>query len=275
MEKSIVESVKSLPPLSKTILDINEVYADEDASLQDLVKVIERDPMIVANLLKVANSPLYSFGREIKSISQAVSLFGMGMTRNITLGNSVRKLLNVDMQPYGISSIKFTEISNMQAMLIYKWYKKIDAKKAEKLYLCAFLQETGKILIASSVIQENETISFQSEVETSYKLSMVEKSYVGVTAAEVSSELFKHWGFDSEFVDALKYSDNPSEASQKVQELSTALNIVKTIVPINQPFSDTSIRFGLKMAEDAGYDKTLLESAIHEILEDNTKRENV
>ncbi len=274
MEKSIIESVNSLPPLSKTILDINAVYADEDASLQDLIKVIEPDPMIVANLLKVANSPLYSFGREITNITQAVSLFGMGMTRNIVLGNSIRKLLNVDMQPYGISSIKFTEISNMQAMLSYKWYKKIDARKAEKLYLCAFLQETGKILIASSVIQDNETISFQSEVETSYKLSMVEKSYVGVSAAEVSSELFKHWGFDHEFIDSIKYSDNPKEAPQKVKKLSEALHIVKTIVPINQPYSDTSIRFGLKLAEDAGYDKAVLQTTIEEILEENIKRDN-
>ncbi len=274
MGKSLVESVNSLPPLSKTILDINAVCANEDASLQDLIKVIERDPMIVANLLKVANSPLYSLGIEIKSVAQAISLFGMGMTRNITLGNSVRKLLNVDMQPYGISSVKFTEISNLQAKLMHKWYKNIDQKKAEKLHLCAFLQETGKILIASAVIQDNETISFQSEVETSYRLSMVEKSYVGVTAAEVSSDLFKHWGFDNEFVDAIKYSDMPSEAPEKTKELSIALNIVKTIVPVNQPLSETSIRFGLKLASDAGYDVSILETAIQEVIEENMKREN-
>ena len=102
MKSSIVDSIKSLPPLSKTIIDINKIYANKESSIHDLAKVIEHDPMIVANLLKVANSPLYSFGREIRNVAQAVSLFGMGMTRTIALGNSVRKLLNVDMQPYGI-----------------------------------------------------------------------------------------------------------------------------------------------------------------------------
>jgi HD-like signal output (HDOD) protein len=97
VNSSIIDSIKSLPPLSKTIMDINRVYADEEAGIGDLAKVIEGDPMIVANLLKAANSPLYSFGKEIKNVSQAVSLFGMSMTRSIALGNAVRKLLNVDL----------------------------------------------------------------------------------------------------------------------------------------------------------------------------------
>lgn len=123
MKSSIINSIKSLPPLSKTILDINKVYANENSSIHDLVKAIEGDPMIVANLLKAANSPLYFFGKEIRSVAHAVSLFGMGMTRSIALGNSVRKLLNVDMQPYGITPDRFAEISHLQATLILSWYK--------------------------------------------------------------------------------------------------------------------------------------------------------
>ena len=58
MKSSIIDSIKSLPPLSKTIVDINRVYADNEAGVGELAKVIEPDPMIVANLLKAANSPL-------------------------------------------------------------------------------------------------------------------------------------------------------------------------------------------------------------------------
>lgn len=264
MKSSIVDSIKSLPPLSKTIVDINRVYANEDASIHDLAKIIEHDPMIVANLLKVANSPLYSFGKEIRNIGQAVSLFGMGMTRTIALGNSVRKLLNVDMQPYGISSEKFAHISNLQASFAHKWYKNIDKEKADKLYLSAFLQETGKILIASAIIEEDETISFKSEVENSNDLAMVEKSYVGVTTSQITAEVFEHWGFDKEFIEIIRYADNPKEASEDLREYSTVLHIVKTIIPVNQPFSERSINFGLKEAQDAGYDIALIESVIKE-----------
>jgi HD-like signal output (HDOD) protein len=267
MKSSIVESIKSLPPLSKTIIDINRVYADEESGIAELAKVIEPDPMIVANLLKAANSPLYSFGRDILSVAQAVSLFGMSMTRSIALGNSIRKLLNVDMQPYGVTSDKFAEVSSLQATLVQKWYAKVDRKKADKLYLSAFLQEMGKILISNSVIQDDEDISFHSEIESSNDIAAAEKAYAGVTSSEVTAEIFSHWGFDEEFVDIIKYADNPSAAPKSVREYSTVLNIIKTVLPINKPFSEQAINFGLRKARDAGYDHELLEDAIDDMLD--------
>lgn len=267
MKSSIIDNIKSLPPLSTTITKINKIYADENSTIKDMASAIENDPMIIANILKIANSPLYGFGREIKNAAQAVSLFGMSMTRSIAIGNSIKNLLNVDMQPYGVSSEEFAHISSLQAALMLKWYKKIDRQKAEKLYLAAFLQETGKILIASEVIQNHEAISFASEIETSNNLAMVEKAYSNATCGEVTALVFKHWGFDSEFIEMIKYSDNPAAAPSEIKEYATALNIVKTIIPVNKPFSEMSINFGLKRAEDAGYNVELLQSSINDMLE--------
>jgi HD-like signal output (HDOD) protein len=249
MKSSIIDSIKSLPPLSKTILDINRVYANPDSGIHDLVNVIDHDPMIVANLLKAANSPLYAFRREITNVSQAVSLFGMSMTRSVALGNSVRKLLNVDMQPYGITPDKFAEISSHQAALMLNWYRQIDRQKADKLYLATLLQETGKILIASNIIQEDETISFSSEIENTNNIAMVEKSYVDITSSEVTSIIFEHWGFDDDFIEMIKYADSPNSAPDEIREYSMALHIVKTAIPVNKPLCEIAINFALKQAK--------------------------
>lgn len=267
MKNSIIESIKSLPPLSKTILDINKVYADENTGIADLAKVIEPDPMIVANLLKTANSPLYRFGKQIRNVSQAVSLFGMSMTRSVALGNSVRKLLNVDMKPYGVTSDDFADISSKQAKLIFSWYNTIDKEKADKLYLAAFLQEIGKILISSDVIQEDEDTSFASEIGMTNNIAQVEKAYVDVTSSEVTAVVFEHWGFDEDFIEMIRYADNPAVAPEDIKEYATVLNIVKTIVPINKPFAENSINFGLRKARDAGYDYEVLEDMLDDILD--------
>lgn len=267
MKSSIVNSIKSLPPLPKTVIDMQRVCNDPNSSIQDLVKTIEHDPMIVANLLKAANSPLYSFRREITNVAQAVSLFGMSMTRSIGLGNSVRKLLNVDMEPYGITSDRFAEISSMQAALMHKWYTQIDRAKADKLFLASFLQETGKIIIASDVIQEDLAQNFKSDIETTINIAAVERSYVEETTASVTAAIFSHWNFDKEFVDMIEYSDAPGKAPEEVKEFATALNIVKTVVPVNAPFSENSISYGLQKAETAGYDVAKLKDAIDAILD--------
>jgi len=267
MKSSLVESIKSLPALPKTIVEMQQVCANPDAAINDLVGVVEKDPMIVANLLKAANSPLYCFGKEIKNVSQAVSLFGMSMTRSIAIGNSVRKLLNVDMEPYGITSEKFADISNQQAVLMHNWYSKIDRKKMENLFLASFLQETGKIIIASDIIKEDLLFNFKSEIETSNNIPQVEFSYVEETTATVTAAIFEHWKFDETFVDMIRFSDTYAKAPEEIKEYSTALNIVKTIAPVNGPFSDQAITFGLRKAHDAGYDHEMLEDVVDEVMD--------
>lgn len=267
MKSSILESIKSLPPLPKTITEIQRIYHNPESSIADLVKVIEDDPMIIANLLKAANSPLYSFKKDIASVSQAVSLFGMSMTRSIILGNSVRKLLNVDMEPYGTTSEKFAEVSSKQAALMLSWYKKIDRAKSDKLFLASLLQETGKILIASYIIQNDETTTFKSEIEMTNNIAAVEQSYLNETTASVTAAIFEHWEFDKDFVEMIRFSDNPQKAPQDIIEYATALNIVKSIVPINNPLSEIAINIGLKKASDAGYKHELLEDSIDDMLD--------
>ncbi len=263
----MIDSIKSLPPLPKTVIDMQRVCNDPNSSIQDLVKTVEHDPMIVANLLKAANSPLYSLRREINNVSQAVSLFGMSMTRSIGLGNSVRKLLNVDMEPYGISSERFAEISSTQAILAHKWYTQVDRAKADKLFLAAFLQETGKIVIASDIIQEDIVTNFKSDIEVAIDISSVERSYVEATTSEVTAAIFTHWNFDREFVQMIEFSEAPDKAPDGLKEFSMVLSIIKMVMPVNNPLSERAIIQGLKKADSAGLNTIALQKAIDEISE--------
>jgi len=267
MKESIVNSIKSLPPLSKTIAEINRVYNESEASVAEMAKVIEKDPMVVANLLKAANSPLYGFAKEIKNVSQAVSLFGLSTTRSIAIGSAVRKLLNVDMEPYGITSEKFAEISSMQSILASKWFQKIEKEMSEDMQLMALLQETGKILIASDIIQEDETTSFKSEIEMTNNIAQVEKSFVDTTTSIVSALIFKYWKFDDEFVEIIKYADYPAQAPDEIAKYSQALHIIKTIVAVNSPLTERSIILGLQKAKKLGFDHEVLEDCVDELLE--------
>lgn len=266
MNASIVDRIKALPPLPKTLTEIQAVCDRPDGSIGELAAVVEHDPMIVANLLKSANSPLYSFGKELSNVAQAVSLFGMSMTRSIAISASVRKLLKVDMDPYSITPDRFADISSMQAALMSKWYGKIDKSKRDKLFLAALLQETGKIVIADEIIQGEEAEQFKSEIESTHNIAQIEYSYLEETTATVTAAIFKHWGFDDEFVQMIFYSDQYQKAPDALKEYATALNIVKSAIPVNSPLSETSITVALKKASDAGYDHELLEDEIDALL---------
>jgi len=72
MTEDIIKKIKQLPPLPESAMKIEAVYQDPDSSFNDMVKILENDPLLTADILKAANSPLYGFSREINAISQAV-----------------------------------------------------------------------------------------------------------------------------------------------------------------------------------------------------------
>ena len=88
-----------------------------------------------------------------------------------------------------------------------------------------------------------------------------------MTCGEVTAIVFEHWGFDKEFIEMIRYSDSPASAPDDIKEYATALNIVKTIIPINKPLNEMGINFGLKKAADAGYDHEILEDSVDDMLD--------
>ena len=118
MLQEIAERIKALPLLPKSFHDINVACNQSDASVHDLVRIIEKDPMLVANLVRIANSPLYGFHKQIKSVLQTVSLFGVATTRSLIADMSIKKLLSVDLAPYNVTPEFFAHISELQSTLI-------------------------------------------------------------------------------------------------------------------------------------------------------------
>lgn len=245
MLQEIAERIKALPPLPKSFHSISVVCNNPESSVNDLAKIVEEDPMLVANLLKVSNSPLYGFRREIRNVLQAISLFGMSTTRSLVTDMSIKKLLNVDMEPYNVTPEEFAQISSWQSILMMRWYKKVNPAMSEVLFLSSLLQETGKILIADEVVKNDETYQFKSEISNSSNIASVERMFVGVSSADITALIFEHWRFDTLMVESIRYSDAYENAPEEIRPYALALNIVKTAIPLNAPLSERSIALAL------------------------------
>ena len=61
INQNLLTRIKGLPPLPDSVIKIQQICADPNAGVGDLVKVVDKDPLLTANLLKAANSPLYGF----------------------------------------------------------------------------------------------------------------------------------------------------------------------------------------------------------------------
>nr|WP_321266304.1 HDOD domain-containing protein [uncultured Sulfurimonas sp.] len=241
MTEDILKKIKQLPPLPESAMQIEAVYQNPDSSFNDMVKILEKDPLLTADILKAANSPLYGFSREINAISQAVGLFGMGTVRGFALASIVKKSFPLDFSPYGISNDMFSALSKKQHGLMTAWCIRKENKLLGILSPAAFLVEIGKVLIAQQIMSDGTQEAFRDALAELQDVEAAERKIAGVDTPEVSSTIFKHWRFEEGLVDTIANCLNPQKAETQDQRAAQILHVVRTAVPINGLLTDASI----------------------------------
>ena len=250
MNSNILEKIEALPPLDDTIIKIQRICTDRNSSLADLVKVVEGDPMLTANILKASNSPLYGFAREIKNVSHAVSLFGMATVRGFALASVIKRSIKINFSPYGISNGKFLDTSIAQSALMFNWFSKVNREMLDILVPASFMMEVGKIIIANEIIEQNKKDEFRGlikEIKNPLDVSAIEEQVVGLNNEEVTSRVFRKWNLENELVGAIRYSNNPEKADEHIRPFSTALLVVKKCINIFTKFEEGEIESSLEI----------------------------
>jgi HD-like signal output (HDOD) protein len=85
-----------LPPLSKASAAIAAMAADGEANTAVLAQLVERDPTVAANVLRVANSAALAPRIPIVTMTQAIAWLGMGEIQSIAMSVAVRSRLFTD-----------------------------------------------------------------------------------------------------------------------------------------------------------------------------------
>lgn len=232
MTESLFSRVKSLPPLPESIIKIQTICNNPNASIGDLIKVVEQDPMITANLLKAANSPLYGFSREIKTMSQAVSLFGMATVRGFALASAVKSTIPINMDPYGVSAERFADLSQIQNALMVRWYTTVDRAKLEVLSPASFLIGIGRVVLAQEIVKDKKEAEFKKLVEEKGSFEAAEEALFDVNYQEISAAVFRHWRFEQLMVDAIAGSSDIESVEENIKPYSIALKIVQDVVGV-------------------------------------------
>ncbi|MBT8343993.1 MAG: HDOD domain-containing protein, partial [Sulfurovum sp.] len=253
-------------PLPESAMQIEAVYQDPDSSFNDMVKILEKDPLLTADILKAANSPLYGFSREINAISQAVGLFGMGTVRGFALASIVKKSFSLDLSPYGINNDMFSALSKKQHALVTAWCIRKENKLLGVLSPAAFLVEIGKVLIAQQIIADSKQEEFHDALAELGDVETAERKVVGADTPEVSATIFKQWKFEEGLVDVLGHCMEPEKADNPDDIRPAAiLKAVRTAVPINGVVTDASIEAAKEVIAKFDLNLETFETAIENI----------
>jgi HD-like signal output (HDOD) protein len=125
MKIEIIKKIRSLPPLNETALDVIEFNKADNKESEELIEIVQKDPLIVATLLKVANSALFGFRHKVESIENLIQLLGSDFVVSLVIGNSIQNNFDTNFEPYTINSNQFRESSCLYTSFLNIWHQKL------------------------------------------------------------------------------------------------------------------------------------------------------
>jgi HD-like signal output (HDOD) protein len=138
--------VPLLPTEVNKILDITQ---RENYSLRDLSEVIVTDQVITAQLLKHANSALYSRGHSIESVPMAVQHLGAQTVTNLVLTLSLQSV--VTGRDIFLEDRKRVWKHSLACALLTRAVAPIARIEREQAYLCGLMIDFGKPVLLSLI----------------------------------------------------------------------------------------------------------------------------
>ena len=266
MKQELIKEIELIPMLPESILKIEKVYANPESSIKEMTAALESDPLMVANILKIANSPLYGFSREIKDIAQAVSLYGKDTIRSFALNIAANKCVPINIDPYSISVSGYIKKAQVQNALITNWIGKTDRQALALLAPASFLVEIGKIIISQYLEKNNLSSEFKSDLSQNHSYEKSELHLCGSRSYDVAATIFFNWNFNSDLVHLVRYADEPDDAlDEETKHLAKYLKIAKDVVNFNGEITEESLKEATDLIEEFGLDLDSFNNAIEKI----------
>ncbi|SFV59549.1 hypothetical protein MNB_SM-7-108 [hydrothermal vent metagenome] len=250
--RDIVNHIQTLPPLSPNTLRIRDLYRDgaENVNVIKLIRLIESDATLAANVLKFVNAPKYGFAKKISSVSQAVTLLGTEIIHGIVVDKAMQERLGANVSAYGITNIQFNDMCHLQSSMIIQWYSIVDMRVAHFLAPLALIMELGKLVIAKEVAQSAYTATFRRGLAEVSNVEAYEYDLFDTTSYYISALLFEHWNLDSRFVEILKIMDfEDKKAEERMEYYRDILDVVRTAINVKGILTQKSINNAVKKVQ--------------------------
>jgi HD-like signal output (HDOD) protein len=176
-----------------TVAKVLKLADSEKSAAGDLAKVIQADPVISAQLLKISNSVLFaSMNRRIAAVKDAIIRVGFKETRRLVMSMSVMKLFGETDKNIGFDRKAFWFHSLVCGIISERLAKQMGTVNTDEAFLAGILHDFG-ILILDEFFPLIFSRILEDTANKNTQFILSEKNMLGITHNDVVGQLFAQW----------------------------------------------------------------------------------
>jgi HD-like signal output (HDOD) protein len=208
--QELVASCSNVFTLPEIYFRVRDVVDNPESTMDELAHVLKMDPAISARMLKIVNSPLYGFPKQVDTVTRAVNLLGMQAVRDLVTATTVgRSFSGMTVQIMDLSA--YWRKSVLCALMAGKIAKACGIEDSERFFIEGLLRDIGHLVLYQTIPERAQSALIEAG-NLGEPLAAVEQSNFGCDFTEVGAELVRSWGMPVQIEQAIRHQLCPEEA---------------------------------------------------------------
>ncbi len=183
-----------MPAFPESVNKIIELASDINCSAKQLVRVIERDPVVTMKVLQMVNSSFYCLPRKLTSANHAVAYLGLNTVKNLAVGIAAVGILSTK-GAGGFNTNAFLHHSLATAVIARRLAIKIKDKHQmdpTEFFVAGLVHDFGKLVFMRNYAELFVEAITQAR-QRKCSLHLVEQELLGIDHAQVGGILGEEW----------------------------------------------------------------------------------
>lgn len=194
----IVATIDKIPTLPEMSGEVLAALNEEEVEIDKVTRLIESDPAMAAQILKVANSPFSGTITTVSSIGHAIIILGLGEIKSLLLVFAVQKFF-AESEGERLSRKRLWTHSIVSSHIARFLARHFHCDSDDTLFLSALIHDVGKIVADQYFHEEFRRII--DYVETNHTtFNKAEKEILGATHYQIGAKLLQQWSFPRQVI---------------------------------------------------------------------------
>ncbi len=209
--EAVLAMLPTVPALPSAGIQFMEATRNPEAKVDDLVRILEYDPSLTSNLLRLVNSPLFAGNRPIHSVREALIRLGFSKVLQLALTAAFAPLGRRPVAGYDLPPGAILRNAIASALAVRELAKAAEVDEGDYIFTAALLHDIGKIVMGAFAAADVGAVA-AAAAERNLPFDEAEREVLGIDHAEAGAELLKAWGLPGPIVAAVRWHHDPDRA---------------------------------------------------------------
>lgn len=268
---ALKSDIANLEPMPASVVQLARMLSDYASHIDEIVKVIELDLALTANVLRLANSAWSASAYPTSTVRAAVVRLGLARIVWYAVGTRVAKPMAAACPGYQLAEGELWRHSVAAALAAEQIGRTAEHKIPGAAFTGSLLHDLGKLVLSRHLA--DNTLARVSDLVIHENLTYVqaERRLLGTDHAEVGGAIALAWRFPQPLVAAIARHHDLDEAGDDLRDVIHVSNAVTKLIGIGLGSEEMNLAVDERSPRRLGLSATDLEATCANVSDDLTR----